>query len=392
MSFVDAGRRLCRHGAGDHRHVRGVFRRACRRSEEIRHAAMAAHPLRRGDPQVRHRQAGPAQPDRDAGRDRAFPRLGLQDLRRHDREGPEGARVGDPGAGRRLARLLRPHELLGAGRGPAGARLHLLAQCYTGRQAESRDVTKPARRRQSTSPHSKFSRRRAHRQEHRPRTLRSCASSLVLAMATRCSSPPATRTKFYKFAGEARIAHRHGAEADRREQVRARLDRRLPVLRVERGGEEDRLLAQPVLDAAGRPRRRWRPPRATRTASRSRRYQYDIVCNGFEIASGVDPQPPPRYDGEGLRDRRARRRPSVEARFGGMLPRVPVRRAAARRHGGRHRPHRHAAGRRQEPARGHAVPDEPAGQRPADGRAVARCCPSSCASLHIRVVAPEKKE
>ena len=34
--------------------------------------------------------------------------------------------------------------------------------------------------------------------------------------------------------------------------LRVLLDRRLPVLRVERGREEDRLLAQPVLDAAGR--------------------------------------------------------------------------------------------------------------------------------------------
>ena len=44
----------------------------------------------------------------------------------------EVGRVGDPGAGRRLARLLRPDEFLGAGRGAAGARLHLL--CRGGRQ------------------------------------------------------------------------------------------------------------------------------------------------------------------------------------------------------------------------------------------------------------------
>ncbi len=44
------------------------------------------------------------------------------------------------------------------------------------------------------------------------------------------------------------------AEAHRRGPLRLRLDRRLPVLRVERGREEDRLLAQPVLDAEGRPR------------------------------------------------------------------------------------------------------------------------------------------
>ena len=71
--------------------------------EKSRHAGVAAHSLRRGDRQVRHRQAGPAQPDRDAGCDGALPRLGLQDLRRHDREGPEGARVGDPRTGRRVS-------------------------------------------------------------------------------------------------------------------------------------------------------------------------------------------------------------------------------------------------------------------------------------------------
>ena len=43
-----------------------------------------------------------------------------------------------------------------------------------------------------------------------------------------------------------------GAEAHRRGPLRVLLDRRLPDVRVERGGEEDRLLAQSVLDAAGR--------------------------------------------------------------------------------------------------------------------------------------------
>ncbi|MGH1556634.1 hypothetical protein ACRAWD_00020 [Caulobacter segnis] len=44
-----------------------------------------------------------------------------------------------------------------------------------------------------------------------------------------------------------------GAEAGRREPVQVLLDRRLPDVRMERGGEEGRLLAQPVLDAARRP-------------------------------------------------------------------------------------------------------------------------------------------
>ncbi len=58
--------------------------------------------------------------------------------------------------------------------------------------------------------------------------------------------------KFYKFAGEARnrIGERTGA--DRQGSLRVLLDHRLSVLRVERGRQEDRLLAQPVLHAAGR--------------------------------------------------------------------------------------------------------------------------------------------
>ena len=47
---------------------------------------------------------------------------------------------------------------------------------------------------------------------------------------------------------------RRGTEPRRPRPVRALLDRRLPVLRMERGREEDRLRPQPVLDAAGRHR------------------------------------------------------------------------------------------------------------------------------------------
>ena len=71
---------------------------------------------------------------------------------------------------------------------------------------------------------------------------------------------------FYKFAGLARDRVGQELKLDRRKRVRARLDRRLPVLRVERGREEDRLLAQPVLDAAGRRRGAWRVQRRPRIA------------------------------------------------------------------------------------------------------------------------------
>ena len=82
--------------------------------------------------QIRHRQAGPAQPDRDAGRLRAFPRLRLQGVRA-DAGRPEEPGLGDPRHRRRPPRVLRPHELLGAGRGPAGPRLHHVARRRRGR-------------------------------------------------------------------------------------------------------------------------------------------------------------------------------------------------------------------------------------------------------------------
>ena len=70
--------------------------------------------------------------------------------------------------------------------------------------------------------------------------------------------------------------------------------------------------------------------------------QYDIVCNGYEIASGSVRNHMPEtmvkaFEITGLG------REEVEAALRRALPRVPVRRAAARRHGGRHRAHGDAA-------------------------------------------------
>ena len=84
--------------------------------------------------EIRQRQAGPAQPDRDAGRLRAFPRLRLQGVRA-DAGRPEEPGLGDPRHGRRLTRVLRPHELLGAGRRPARPRLHHVARGRRGRRS-----------------------------------------------------------------------------------------------------------------------------------------------------------------------------------------------------------------------------------------------------------------
>ena len=57
-----AGRRVRRGRAGDARRVRGV------RGRQAGDAEVSAHSVRRRAAQIRHRQAGPAQSDRDAGR------------------------------------------------------------------------------------------------------------------------------------------------------------------------------------------------------------------------------------------------------------------------------------------------------------------------------------
>ncbi len=73
--------------------------------------------------------------------------------------------------------------------------------------------------------------------------------------------------RFYKFAGLARDEIGRELKLIDEGRLCLRLDRRLPVLRVERGREEDRLLAQPVLDAEGRPR----GPRGCREGRRATR-------------------------------------------------------------------------------------------------------------------------
>ena len=97
-------------------------------------------------------------------------------------------------------------------------------------------------------------------------------------------------------------------------------------------------------------------------------FQYDIVCNGVELSSGAIRNHRPDIMvkafeiagyGEEVLLREVRRN----------VPRLPVRRPAAWRHRAWRRPHRHASRGRGEPARGRALPDEPARRGPYDGRA-----------------------
>ena len=271
-----------------------------------------------GDAQIRLRQAGPAQPDRDAGRVRAFRRLRLQGVRRHPRHRPEGRGLGDPGQDRRQPRLLRPHERLGAGRGPAGPRLHLLAQGR--RQARRR---RPARQEH---------RRGAHRGDPH----RSSASTT----ATPASSSPAIRRSSYKFAGAART--RAGEELNLVDRDRFELCWIVDFPFFEWNEDEKKI------DFAHNP--------------------FSMPQGGIEALNGQDPLThqgvPVRHGLQRLRDRLRRHpQPSPETMVKAFemvglirrdgrgalrrpLPRLPVWRAAAWRHGGRRRPHRHAARRR----------------------------------------------
>ena len=96
-------------------------------------------------------------------------------------------------------------------------------------------------------------------------------------------------------------------------------------------------------------------------------FQYDITCNGYEIASGGIRNHRARGDGEGVRDRGLWRKGSGRA-VRRHVPRVPVRCTAAWRYGGGRRPYRDASLRHDQFARNLAIPDEPAGRRPVDGR------------------------
>ena len=77
--------------------------------------------------------------------------------------------------------------------------------------------------------------------------------------------------------------------------------------------------------------KRWR----RRIRSTIKAYQYDIVCNGYELSSGSIRNQPPDMMVQGVRDRRLQPRPMSTTQFRRHVSRLPVWRAAAWRHGGR---------------------------------------------------------
>ena len=137
---------------------------------------------------------------------------------------------------------------LGAGRRPARSRLHLLARGRRGRR-------RPARQEHRAGTHEK-DRRPAQARRRRCRVLRRRQAEGFREICRACAHEG-----------------RRGAWPHRQGSFRVLLDRRFPDVRVERGREENRLLAQPVLDAepAGRGIPRARCRRTTTSCCRSRR-------------------------------------------------------------------------------------------------------------------------
>ena len=120
---------------------------------------------------------------------------------------------------------------------------------------------------------------------------------------------------------------------------------------------------------------------------RVRSQAYDLVLNGWELGSGLDPDPPQRPAAADLRRDRHRRgggRPQVR-----VLPQpVRVRRPAARRLRLRHRPPRRDPRRRGEHPRGDRLPEDAVRRRPDDELAVAGRPGAARPARHPRVPSP----
>ena len=176
---------------------------------------------------------------------------GLQGFRAHSRDERESRGVGDPGAGRRLARILRPDEFVGAGRRASrGLAISSL-----------RSITAPW---SAAAPSPTIS---------APERTEALRKQLGLKDGDAVFFVAGEPAKFRQVRGAGAHQDRRRARACAERPLRTVLDRRFPDVRVERGREEDRLLPQSVLDAELRRSTNFsRSTRPTRTrSSRSRR-------------------------------------------------------------------------------------------------------------------------
>ncbi len=143
---------------------------------------------------------------------------------------------------------------------------------------------------------------------------------------------------------------RRGARPDRRALLPVRLDRRFSHVRMGRGDQISHLLAQPVLDAAGRARgaRDQGPLGHPRVPVRHR-------LQRRRAQLGRDPQPPPRHHGQGVRAR-GLSGGSPGAALRRHVPGAAFRRPAAWRDRARDRPDRDADREPAEHPRGDGLP------------------------------------
>ena len=259
-----AGRRVRGDGAGHTGRVRGIRRRQAGDA-----VALAAHSLRRGDAQIRLRQAGPAQSDRHAECLRAFPRLGLQALRAPARDREERG-LGDSRARRRPAHLRRPDEFLGAGRGPAGARLHAVLRP---RQDETTLAADP----KATGVGG----RGPLANNIGPERVEAIRAALGLTAGDAAFFVAGDPDKFAKFAGLART--KVGQELKLVDENRFEFCWIVDFPMFEWNEEEKKIdfshnpfsMPQGGLDALNE-----QDPLTIKA------FQYDVACNGYELASG----------------------------------------------------------------------------------------------------------
>ena len=170
-----------------------------------------------------------------------------------------------------------------------------------------------------------------------------------------CSSPPARRRRPPRSPARRASASATSSELVRQGPVRVLLDHGLPAC-TSGTRTTRRSTSRTTRSRCRRSSRRNSSPSTPddrETILGLKAYQYDIVCNGYEMSSGAIRNHRPDIMLKAFAHRRLRRERD-RGKVRRHDPRLPLRRAAAWRHRAGHRPHRDAALRRAEPARGHA--------------------------------------